>query len=260
MPATSWVSLRPWEWRLSPHLMPAAAAGGGGVLHTGSQTQKARWLSHHQVPPPFLSEAQSCHWEILLGSLRPLSPPPSRRALPKYSTAKASGLTSLFVERPRASFVVLSAFSLKAHFHLSRGHTLCKHTLSSDTPSLPGAQSIWSSHILTTWVFHAHPQITPRVRFLSSTAIVIPLTPPYLGSGPKVQTLDALEISPMEHPWPWETLYITYPERKLTVLLRDRRADRGITHPLVPSSDLYQLHRWPDLLTAPQTSLSANPF
>ena len=95
MPATGWVSLRPWEWRLSPHLMPAAAAGGGGVLHTGSQTQKTRWLSHHQVPPPSLSGAQSYHWEILLGSLRPLSPPPSHRALPKYSTARAAHLASL---------------------------------------------------------------------------------------------------------------------------------------------------------------------
>lgn len=76
--------------------MPAAAAGGGGVLHTGSQTQKAKVA----LPPSgattlSFSEAQSCHWEILLGSLRPLSPPPSHRALPKYSTAKAAHLASL---------------------------------------------------------------------------------------------------------------------------------------------------------------------
>lgn len=148
MPA-SWVSLRPWEWRLSPH--HACCSSRWGWRSTlCSQTQKARWLSHHQVPPPFLSEAQSCHWEILLGSLRPLSPPPSRRALPKYSTAKAAHLASLLyllkgLELPLLSICIL----LWKPISTSPGVThFCKHTLSSDTPSLPGAQSIWSSHSL----------------------------------------------------------------------------------------------------------------
>lgn len=40
------------------------------------------------------------------------------------------------------------------------------------------------------------------MRFLSIVAVVITLAPLHLGSEPQVQTLDALEVSPVKHPWP----------------------------------------------------------